>query len=101
MAMIVTMKYTSGGPGSWNHENKTFALIDNGRYRENRRYFWLDLDSSSFEPGDDGFVNYDDARNYMFKKASRLDMGEFNLENISLNTYLSRIKHPEEKDDEE
>ena len=35
------------------------------------------------------------------KKVSRLDMDEFNLENISLNTYLSRIKHPEEKDDEE
>ena len=96
--MIVTMKYTSGGPGSWNHENKTFALIDNGRYRESHRYFWLDLDTSSSEPsGDNGFVSYDDARNYMFKKFSELDVDEFNLENISLGTYLYRLKHPEEK----
>lgn len=96
--MIVTMKYTSGGPGSWNHENKTFALIDDGGFRENRRYFWLDLDTSSFEPnGNNGFVSYDDARNYMFKKVSELDVDEFNLENISLGTYLYKIKHPEEK----
>lgn len=99
--MIVTMKYTSGDPGSWNHENKTFALIDNGNYRENRRYFWLDLDSSSFEPSDNGLVNYDDARDYMFRKVSGLKVDEFNLENISLSTYLSRIKHPEEKNCDE
>ena len=98
--MIVNMKYTSGGIGNWNHEDKTFALIDDNGFREARRYFWLDLSSSSFEPKE-GLCSYDDARDYMFKKASTLDINEFNLENIPLNTYLSRIKeHPEEKNDD-
>lgn len=89
--MIVNMKYTSGGPGSWNQENKTFALIDNNGLREERRYFWLDLGTSSFEPKE-GLCSYDNARDYMFKKVSGLKVDEFNLENISLNAYLDRIK---------
>ena len=98
--MIAKIKYTSGGPGNWSHENKTFALIDNNGYRENRRYFWLDLDTSSFEPSDNnGLVSYDDARDYMFKKVSGLKADEFNLENISLNSYLHRIEHLEEGND--